>query len=109
MLNTTELIPIAVAVVLSFLSGIGVFLMGIREGRIKGTVLDFFTETIIAITAGLMAFYAGEYKHLADSIIYFSVLLSSNNGSEILHMAKRLNTEAIGKVLIQLFTSKGGK
>lgn len=108
MLNTTELIPIAVAVALSILSGIGVFLMGIREGRIKGTVLDFFTETFIAVTAGLMAFYVGKHNHLDQPIIYFSVLLSSNNGNEIIHMAKRLNTEAIGKVLVQLF-SKGGK
>lgn len=108
MLNTSELLPIAVAVVLSMLSGIGVFLMGLREGRIKGTVLDFFTETLIAVTAGLMAFYVGRHQHFDDSIIYFSVLLSSNNGAEVIHMAKRINMDSMGKVLIQLF-SRGSK
>lgn len=108
MLNTTELIPIAVTVVLSVLSGVGVFLMGIREGRIKGTFLDFFTETLIAVTAGLMAFYVGRHNHFDEPIIYFSVLLSSNNGNEVITMAKRINTDAIGKLLVQLF-SKGGK
>ncbi|WP_254446390.1 holin [Pantoea sp. CCBC3-3-1] len=108
MLISSELIPIAVAVVLSLLSGIGVYLQGIREGRIKGTVLDFFTESSIAVTAGLMAYYVGRHQHFDESIIYFSVLLSSNNGNEVVHIAKRINSDAIGKVLLQLF-SKGGK
>lgn len=107
-LHTTELVPIAITVGLSFLSGVGVFLMGIREERIKGGFLDFFTEVSIAITAGLMAYYIGRHQQFDESIIYFSVLLSSNNGNEVIHIAKRLNSEAIGKVLTQLF-SKGGK
>lgn len=99
---------VAVALALSVLSGVGVYLHGRREGRLRGGMVDFITEIIIAATAGLMAFYIGQYQHLDKSIIYFSVLLASNNGQEVLGAVKRVNTDAIVQVITQVLSRKGG-
>lgn len=99
---------VAVAVGLSILSGVGVYLHGRREDRLRGGFLDFSTELLIAVTAGLMAYYVGQYRQLDKSIIYFSVLLASNNGQAVLGMAKRVNTDAIIQIVTQVLSKKGG-
>ena len=108
MLISNDILPITIAVGLSLLSGTGVFLMELREGKVNGTVLDFLTTISYAVTAGLMAYYIGRHQKFDEPIIYFSVLLSSNNGYEVVHMARKINTESVVKALTQIFT-KGGK
>ncbi|RAU45268.1 holin [Pseudocitrobacter sp. RIT415] len=108
MLISNNILPIAIAVGLSILSGTGVFLMELREGKVKGTVLDFLTTISYAVTAGLMAYYVGRHQKFDEPIIYFSVLLSSNNGYEVVHMARKINTESVARIITQIFT-KGGK
>ncbi|NEG94054.1 holin [Leclercia adecarboxylata] len=107
-----ELSHVAVVLLLSVLSGIGAFLHGRREGRLTGTsfkglLLDFMTEIIIAVIAGLIAFYIGQIRQLDKPLIYLSVLLASNNGQEMISTIKRLNMDTIVQVISKILTKKG--
>lgn len=108
MLISNDIVPVVIAVGLSVLSGTGVYLMELREGKVKGAILDFLTTISYSVVAGLMAYYIGRHNQFDEPIVYFSVLLSSNNGYEVVHLARKINTEQVGKFLIQIFT-KGGK
>lgn len=108
MIFSQEYSQIALAVALSLISGIGVYLLGRREGRLRGGFWDLLTEIFLALTAGLMAFYIGKYQQWSDSVTSLSILLASNNSTEVLNMAKRINMEALGNGLTKFF-SKGGK
>ena len=46
---------LAVAVITSLLSGTGVFLLGVRDGRISASLLNLASELFTAVTAGLIA------------------------------------------------------
>lgn len=68
---------------LSLLSGSGVFLHGVRDGRIKGNFLNFITEWVLAVLAGLIAYYVAQHKEWEQSLMYLAVLVASNNGREV--------------------------
>ncbi|SQD10689.1 Uncharacterised protein [Citrobacter freundii] len=71
------------ALFLSLLSGIGVFLHGVREERIKASSLNLLTELVLAVLAGLTAYYIARHKSWDDSLLYLAVLVVSNNGREV--------------------------
>lgn len=90
---------------LSLLSGSGVFLHGVREGRIKGNVLNFITEWVLAVLAGLTAYYVARHKEWEQSLMYLAVLVASNNGREVsIALKDRLIT-----AIQFLFGPKGGE
>lgn len=107
-----ELSHVAVVLSLSLLSGLGSFLHGRREGRLnaqglRGLIFDLLTEMIIAVIAGLIAFYVGQYRQYDKPIIYLSVLLASNNGQEMLSAIKRVNMDAIIQIISQVLSKVG--
>ena len=51
MLDTQELAPVAIALLLSVIGGIGTFLMDVRDGRQSGNLLGLVTEIYVAVTA----------------------------------------------------------
>ena len=55
MLDTQELAPVAIALLLSVIGGIGTFLMDVRDGRQSGNLLGLVTEIFVAVTAGAVA------------------------------------------------------
>jgi hypothetical protein len=68
----------------SLLSGSGVFLHGVRDGRIKGNFLNFITEWVPAVLAGVLAaYYVAQHKEWEQSLMYLAVLVASNNGREV--------------------------
>jgi hypothetical protein len=71
----------------SLLSGSGVFLHGVRDGRIKGNFLNFITEWVPGsgrpVLAGLAAYYVAQHKEWEQSLMYLAVLVASNNGREV--------------------------
>lgn len=89
---------------LSLLSGSGVFLHGVREGRIKGNLLNFITEWVLAVLAGLTAYYIAQHKAWEPSLMYLAVLVASNNGREV---TTALKDRLIAAIQF-LFGPKGG-
>ncbi|EDW9313220.1 holin, partial [Salmonella enterica subsp. enterica serovar Mbandaka] len=49
MLDTQELAPVAIALLLSVIGGIGTFLMDVRDGRQSGNLLGLVTEIFVAV------------------------------------------------------------
>lgn len=93
------------ALLLSLLSGTGVFLHGVREGRIKANALNLITEWVLAVLAGLTAYYVAKHKEWEDSLLFLAVLVSSNNGREVTTAIKNRLINAIQL----LFGPRGGQ
>jgi hypothetical protein len=93
------------ALFLSLLSGIGVFLHGVREERIKASSLNLLTELVLAVLAGLTAYYIARHKAWDDSLLYLAVLVVSNNGREVSTALKNRLIDTIQ----YLFGPKGGR
>ncbi|HCD8986603.1 TPA: holin [Citrobacter freundii] len=93
------------ALFLSLLSGIGVFLHGVREERIKASSLNLLTELVLAVLAGLIAYYIARHKAWDDSLLYLAVLVVSNNGREVSTALKNRLIDTIQ----YLFGPKGGR
>lgn len=107
-ISDQDLLQIALVSGLSILSGIGAYLHGCRAGRYQVRALDFVGEMSCALTAGLMVFYLAKHNGLDDYLIYFAVLLSSNNGSEVLDKARSAIADKVAVVISGLF-SKGDR
>ncbi|HIF9321654.1 TPA: phage holin family protein [Photobacterium damselae] len=73
---------------LSTLSGIGSYLHGRREGRLKSGFFECITEITLALVAGYIVAFAGEYEGIDPAMICAGVLLASNNGAEFIKFAK---------------------
>lgn len=76
------------ALLLSLLSGTGVFLHGVREKRIPASCFNLITEWVMALTAGVTGFYIARNQGWEDSLLYIVVLVSSNNGREVTDAVK---------------------
>lgn len=95
---------LAVSLALSLLSGTGVFLLGVREYRIRASVLNFVTELVLALITGLTAFFFARQQGLDEIVVYLAVLVASNNWREISTVLKDRLIAALNGV----FGSKGG-
>jgi len=95
---------LAVSLLLSLLSGTGVFLLGVREYRIKPNVFNFTTELVLALITGLTAYFFARQQGLDEIVIYLAVLVASNNWRELSTVFKERLIAAINGV----FGSKGG-
>lgn len=62
MLDTQELAPVAIALLLSVIGGIGTFLMDVRDGRQSGNLLGLVTEIFVAVTAARWRTYWGNTR-----------------------------------------------
>lgn len=76
------------ALLLSLLSGTGVFLHGVREKRIPASIFNLVTEWVMALIAGITGFYIARNQGWEDSLLYIVVLISSNNGREVTDAVK---------------------
>ncbi|HAZ4821206.1 TPA: holin [Escherichia coli] len=108
MLDTQELAPVAIALLLSVIGGIGTFLMDVRDGRQSGNLLGLVTEIFVAVTAGAVAYLLGQHEGWELSITYLMVTIASNNGHEVISGMKRVNIDSILNVLTSL-VKKGGE
>ena len=106
MLDTQELAPVAIALLLSVIGGIGTFLMDVRDG---GNLLGLVTEIFVAVTAGAVAYLLGQHEGWELSITYLMVTIASNNGHEVISGMKRVNIDSILNVLTSLVKKGGGK
>jgi hypothetical protein len=79
---------LVLALLLSLLSGTGVFLLGVREKRISASFLNLVTEWVMAIIAGLTGFYVAQNQGWDKSFLYVVVLVASNNGREVTNAVK---------------------
>lgn len=70
------------AVLLSLLCGTGVFLHGVREGRIKANFLNLLTEWVLSLIAGLTGYYIALHEDWNDSLIFIIVIIAANNWRE---------------------------
>jgi hypothetical protein len=95
---------LVVVIAFSLLSGVGAYFQGSREERHKGSYIDFFAESILAVVAGLVAAYSGESLELHRGLTLAIVLIVSNNGSDVLEVLK---STAINRVKSML--KSGGK
>lgn len=75
---------------LSVLSGIGSYLQGVRENRLKGRFLDFFTEVTLALVVGLATAYTGHSMKLNEAMTCALVLIFSNNGADTVALLKKI-------------------
>lgn len=98
-MTLTEQWLLLVAVGLSALSGIGVFLHGAREGRIDRSFFSLATEIVLALTAGLTGFYLARHWALDEGLTFICVLAASNNGREVLATLKSKIIDGIGMML----------
>lgn len=92
---------IAIAALLSLLSGIAVFLQGVREERIKRDWLNFFTELSVAFISGATAYFAAVHYQWEHALLFLSVLLASNNGRETATKGKDMFLQAIQAIFIK--------
>ncbi|GAB0771827.1 hypothetical protein NB16F81_50900 [Escherichia coli] len=76
MLDTQELAPVAIALLLSVIGGIGTFLMDVRDGRQSGNLLGLVTEIFVAVTAGAVAYLLGQHEGWELSITYLMVTMN---------------------------------
>lgn len=83
-----ELSVLLLAAFFSVVSGIGVYLQGVRENRIRKSLLDFATEIFTAFIGGSLAFYLAQSKGVEESLMIFCVIAASNNGRDIIVSAK---------------------
>ena len=74
---------------LSCLGGIGSFLQGKRDKRLRGNFLDFITELFLAQIVGLATAYLGHNFNWNEAITCFIVLIISNNAAETINFFKK--------------------
>lgn len=94
---------VSLVLALSFLSGIGSFLQGRREGRLNG-LFDLLAEMTLASIVGLIVAYLGETQGLERGYTCAFVLVLSNNGSDTLLAVRKNVVERINDLF-----SFGGK
>ncbi|EDX4491331.1 holin [Salmonella enterica subsp. salamae] len=109
MIHTQEVAQVAVAFLLSVISGIGTFLMDVRAGRQTGNLLGLVTEIFVAVTAGVIAYLWGQHRGWDLSVIYMAVTIASNNGHEVISGMKRINIDMILNGITNLMKKGGSK
>lgn len=75
------------AISLSLLSGLGVFISGIREQKHKASIFNFVAECVHALTAGLVTFFLVKWLGWDESFLFAAILLCGNNSKEFLAVA----------------------
>ncbi|MEC6832942.1 hypothetical protein VXS06_14340 [Photobacterium toruni] len=80
----------AVVLVASIVSGVGSFMHGKRESRLKGGYFDCATEITLSLVAGFIVAFLGDAYEINPSIICACSLLASNNGAEFLAFSKSI-------------------
>lgn len=83
--------------VLAILSGVGSYLQGVRENRLKGGVIDFLAEVVLALTVGLGIAYTGHSLQWNEAMTCALVLAFANNGADTLAWAKKLIREYLSR------------
>ncbi len=78
----------AVAVLLSLLSGFGAYLERVRSGDMSHSLVLFLAEIITAVMAGLIVAFIFESQNHNRLLMYATVLVASNNGSELINSVK---------------------
>ncbi|CAM3957064.1 hypothetical protein KGP26_30015 (plasmid) [Serratia sp. JSRIV002] len=94
---------LVIAVLLSVLGGLAVYLQGVREERIKRDWFNLFTELVIAFVSGVIAYYSAVHLHWEEPLLLLGVLVASNNGRETVTVAK----EKLWVALQSIFIKKG--
>ena len=100
---------LAVVVITSLLSGTGVFLLGVRDGRISASLLNLASELFTAVTAGLAGYGVAVSQEWPEGIIFCVVLIASNNGSEILQGLKSRASNVLNLLSVIANGGKGGE
>ncbi|MGL5103070.1 MAG: hypothetical protein ACRC6N_11175 [Plesiomonas sp.] len=93
---------LALTLVFSVISGIGVYFQGVREKRISGGRLDLLSELITSASGGLIAYYIALHYSWDEPLLFLAVIGASNNGREIVTRVK-------DKVIRALDLLSGGK
>lgn len=83
-----EIDMLLLAAFFTVISGIGVYLQGVREGKLKKSGWDFFTEIVTAFIGGALAFYFAQSQKVEESLMIFCVIAASNNGRDIIISSK---------------------
>ncbi len=83
--------------ILSVLSGIGSYLQGHREGRLRNGLIDLLTEVIFALIAGLATGYVSEAYEVKRGFTCALVLILSNNATETLGQLKMVLLNRVAK------------
>lgn len=94
------------ALLLSLLSGTGVFLHGVREKRISASLFNLITEWVMALIAGVTGFYVARNQGWEDSLMFIAVLVASNNGREV---STAIKTKFITVLTAMMGSNKGGE
>ena len=92
-------------IVLSLLGGVGAYLQGVRDGRIKKGVSNAFTEMTLALVMGLIVLYVGQWQAWPLPLVYVLILVLSNNASEHLSFLGSL----VERLVLRKFNLKGNK
>ncbi|QFT40134.1 MULTISPECIES: phage holin family protein [unclassified Vibrio] len=91
---------------LSALSGIGSYLQGRREARLKGGFMDLITEITLALVVGLIVAYVLESHGMERGYTCALVLVASNNGADSLAAIRQLAIKGLAKFFNSGGTSK---
>ncbi|EPK7688530.1 TPA: phage holin family protein [Serratia marcescens] len=92
---------LVIAVLLSALGGLAVFLQGVREERIKRDWFNLFTELVISFVSGATAYYSAEHLRWEEPLLLLAVLVASNNGRETVTVAKEKFIAALQSIFIK--------
>lgn len=79
---------LCMSLLLSLLSGTGVFLHGVRDQRIPASIFNLISEWVFALIAGFVGFYIAKHKGWDDYLLYIVVLISANNSREVTETVK---------------------
>ncbi len=96
---------VVAAGLLSLLGGLGSYLQGVREGRFPHNVLNAVTEIVLALSAGLLVMYLGQWQHWPQPLTSVLILLGSNNGGDTFVFLKR----TVSQYVTNRFNSDGNK
>ncbi len=88
-----------VAVTLAIIGGLGSFMQGCRNGDLKRTFFNFFTELILAVIAGLAILNLGQWQEWQPGLINALILILTNNGGDTLATAKAMLANFIKRKL----------
>jgi len=83
------------AICLSLVSGLGVFMNGVRGQKHKASIFDFIAECVNALTAGLVTFFLVKWLGWDESFLYAAILLCGNNAKEFLEVGGKKMTGMI--------------
>lgn len=75
---------------LSALSGLGSYLQGVRSKRITHGCLNFTTEVVTALIAGMIVAFAGHSFEVNEALTCAVVLVMSNNGADTVAYGKKV-------------------